>query len=403
MKADTSSAAPPQAVAELARNFSHHDEDLDDAFGTYRTLRAGCPVGRSERFGGFWFLTKYEDVHWAEQSPDTFSVQPSMLLPSLGNERPLIPLDIDPPRLQRYRRILLSAFAPVEIDVAEPMVRSVASGLIDEFVDRGLCDASLEFARPFPTLVFCKMAGFPEEDYDKFQGWIERLIYVRTHDPADAAAAAEAVIAYFLALGESRLRAAPQDDLVGRLLAAEIDGERLSLEEFADYCLLLFIAGLETTAWAVRASLHHLAEHPRDQQRLRQRPELIAPAVEEFLRCLAPVQGMARTTTRDIEVRGRRIPAGERLLLLFGAANRDEEVFADADNIVIDREDNPHLAFGLGGHRCLGANLGRRELRVALEEFLARIGDFGFATPEPPKWWGVGNLELAFTPSGDDL
>ncbi|HZD68098.1 MAG TPA: cytochrome P450 [Actinomycetes bacterium] len=383
-------------ASEVAGRFGHHDEDLDHAFETYRTLRSGCPVGRSERYGGFWFFTRYEDIYQAEQSPQTFSVSPSMLLPSFGNKRPLIPIDIDPPMLPRYRRILLPSFAPGRIDAVEPMVREVAHNLIDSFVLQGRCDASLEFARPFPTLVFIRMAGFPERDYDRFQDWVDRIIYVRTHDSPETARAAEEVSRYFLEFRERRLQEPPRDDLVGKLLAAEIDGRALTPEEFADYCFLLLVAGLETTAWAVRASLWHLAQHPQDQLLLRQRPELVASAAEEFLRCLSPVQAMARTLKRDVEVGGRRLQQGERVLLVFGSGNRDEDVFDDPDRVRVDREHNPHLAFGVGVHRCLGANLGRRELRVALEEFLRRIPEFRLETGEVPSWWGIGPLPLVF-------
>lgn len=381
---------------EIARTFGHHDEDLDRAFENYRGLRSGCPVGRSERYGGFWFLTRYEDIHRAEQDPESFSVAPGMLFPSIGNKRPLIPIDIDPPMLQKYRRILLTSFAPGQIDAVEPMVRATARGLIEAFAGRGRCDASIEFARPFPTLVFARMAGFPEEDYDRFQDWVERIIYLRTQDPDEAARAADEAIDYFLRLRERRLEEPPREDLVGTLLAAEVDGRPLSAEEFADYAFLLLLAGLETTAWAVRSSLWYLAQHPEDRRRLAEHPELVASATEEFLRCLAPVQAMARTLKRDVEVRGRCLKEGERVLLVFGAGNRDEEVFEEPDEIRIDRADNPHIAFGLGVHRCLGANLGRREVRVALEEFVARIPEFRLDTDVVPEWWGVGNLPLAF-------
>jgi cytochrome P450 len=389
----------PIRLEGAVRNFGHHDEDLDHAFDTYRVLRRECPVGRSERYGGFWFLTKYEDIYRAEQDPDTFSVAPSMLLPPFGNRRPLIPIDIDPPMLQKYRRILLPSFAPAQIDAVEPMVRQTARQLVGAFRSRGRCDASLEFARPFPMVVFCRMAGLPEEDFDRFQDWVDRIIYVRTHDPEETARAADEVAQYFMALRDRRLREPHREDLVGKLLEATIDGKSLTPEEFADYCFLLLIAGLETTAWAVRASLWYLAQHGA-RRRLVEHPELIAQATEEFLRCMAPVQAMARKLKKDVKVRGHHLPAGDRVLLVFGSGNRDEEVFDDPDTIQVDREDNPHFAFGVGVHRCLGANLGRREVRVALEEFLASIPEFWIDAERVPVWWGVGPLPLAFDANG---
>jgi len=316
-----------------------------------------------------------------------------MLLPSLGNERPLIPLDIDPPALQQYRRMLLPAFAPARIDRLEPFVRKVAADLIDDFGAAEVFDASLSYARILPMVVFAEMAGLPGEDYDRFQDWVERTLYGRTEDPVDAVKAATEADAYFRELRLRRLSEPERDDLIGNLLAGRIEGRPLSEDEFADYCFLLLIAGLETSAWSIRSALWHLAQHPDDRRRLASEPELLVKATEEFLRCLAPVQGMARTLTQDVEIRGQNLGAGERVLLLLGSGNRDEDVFADADSVVIDRGDNPHLAFGIGAHRCLGSNLGRREVRIGLEVLLARIPGFELADGDTP-WWGLGPLEL---------
>ncbi len=380
-------------MSTAPESFGHHGEDLDSIFSTYRALRTECPVGRSERYGGFWFLTKYEDIWDAEQNPKAFSVEQGMLLPSLGNERPLIPLDIDAPALQQFRRMLLPAFAPARIERLEPLVREVAEQLIDDFAGEDVFDASLSYARILPMVVFAEMAGLPKEDYDRFQDWVERTMYGRTENPEDAVVASKEVYAYFRALRLERLGEPERDDLVGCLLSGRIDGRGLSEDEFADYCFLLLVAGLETSAWSIRAALWHLAQHPDDRRRLVAEPGLMVKATEEFLRCLAPVQGMARTLREDVEVRGQQLAAGDRVLLLLGSGNRDEEVFADADTVVIDRGDNPHLAFGIGAHRCLGSNLGRREVRIGLETLLRRIPEFELADPGTP-WWGVGPLLL---------
>jgi len=380
----------------LPEGFGHHGKDLDSIFSTYQELRTTCPVWHSERYGGFWFLTKYEDIWAAEQNPKAFSVAQGMLLPSLGNERPLIPLDIDAPALQQFRRMLLPAFAPAKMERLEPLVREVAEQLIDGFADAEVFDASLSYARILPMIVFAEMAGLPREDYDRFQDWVERTMYGRTEDPADAVAAAKEVDAYFRELRRKRLDEPERDDLVGCLLSGSIDGRPISEDEFADYCFLLLVAGLETSAWSIRAALWYLAQHPEDRRRLVAEPELMVKATEEFLRCLAPVQGMARTLQQDVEIRGQVLAAGERVLLLLGSGNRDEEVFADADHVVIDRGDNPHLAFGIGSHRCLGSNLGRREVRLGLAVLLARIPDFELADSDE-QWWGVGPLLLRRT------
>lgn len=377
----------------VPENFGHHGGDLDTIFSAYRELRATCPVGKSQRYGGFWFLTRYEDIWSAEQNPDVFSVAQGMLLPSLGNERPLIPLDIDPPALQHYRRMLLPAFAPARIARLEPFVHGVAESLADAFAADEVFDASLSYARILPMIVFAEMAGLPKEDYDRFQNWVERMLYGRTEDPADAVEAAKEVDAYFRDLRRKRLDEPERDDLLGNLLAGHVEGRPLSEDEFADYCLLLLVAGLETSAWSIRSALWYLAQHPEDRRRLVSQPDLMVAATEEFLRCLAPVQGMARTLTHDVALRGQALRTGDRVLLLLGSGNRDEEVFTDADEVIIDRVDNPHLAFGIGAHRCLGSNLGRREVRVGLEVLLRRVPQFELVDPDVP-WWGLGPLPL---------
>lgn len=178
------------------------------------------------------------------------------------------------------------------------------------------------------------------------------------------------------------------------LLAAQIDGRQLSDQELVDYGFVLLTAGLDTTAWVIRAGLWHLAQHADDQRTLADDPSLVANASEEFLRCLSSVQAMARTAMRDVALDGCSVAEGDRVLIVFGSGNRDEEVFPDSDTIRVDRQPNPHMAFGVGIHRCLGSNLARRELRVAFEEFLARYPRFSLAPGSDPPWHGIGPLPL---------
>jgi cytochrome P450 len=237
------------------------------------------------------------------------------------------------------------------------------------------------------------LAGFPEEDWPKFDHWVDDIIYERTVDPERAWKAGQEVMDYFDELLKSREGTEHTGDLISYLLEAEIKGRKLTHDELLSYCYLLFVAGLDTTAWAIRSSLWYLAQNPEAQARLRDDPDLLPLAAEEFLRTLSPVQAMARTCKADTEVSGQQIKAGERVVLVFGAGNRDPEIYDDPDEIVLDRENNRHLAFGGGIHRCLGSNLGRQELVVALEEFLAAVDSFSLANPDEP-WHGVGPLTL---------
>lgn len=376
--------------------FEYHGKALDSIFETYRKLRSECPVGRSDKYGGFWYLAKNDDIYAAEQDHQTFSVAPSMLLPNFGTETPLIPIDIDPPAHMDYRRILLPLFTPAAIDTLTPRVNQVAHDLATAIDTSRSADISEAFARPLPTIIFSYLAGFPEEDWPRFDRWIDEIVYERVDKPEVASKAADEVFSYFDDLLKKRRGEPPRNDLVGYLLAAEVNGNPLSNEELLSYCFLLFLAGLDTTAWAIRSSVWWLAQHPDAQQQLRENPEAVPVAVEEFLRTLSPVQAMARTATRDVEVGGKQIRAGDRVVLSFGSGNRDEDKYERADEILIDREQNRHFAFGVGIHRCLGSNLGRREVVVALQQFLANVPPFSLADQDQP-WHGVGPLHIQFS------
>lgn len=375
------------------RNFDFHGPALDNIFDTYRELRDQCPVGRSEKHGGFWYLTSSDDIFAAEQDPQTYSVAPSMLLPAFGTEVPLIPIDIDPPDHTVYRKLLLPLFTPKATTRLEEGMHRTARELAAEVAQHDVVDVSATFARPMPTIIFSRLAGFPEKDWPKFDRWVDDIIYERTVDPDRAARAGHELMDYFDVLLTERADDSDTSDIVGHLLNVDIDGRKLTHDELLSYCYLLFVAGLDTTAWAIRSSLWYLAQNEEAQRRLRENPDLIPTAAEEFLRTLSPVQAMARTANTDTEVSGQQIKAGDRVLLVFGAGNRDPEIYDRPDEIVIDRENNRHLAFGGGIHRCLGSNLGRREMVVALEEFLEAVGPFSLANPDE-QWHGVGPLTL---------
>ena len=377
-------------------DFDFHGKALDNIFETYGQLRDKCPVGHSDKYDGFWFLTKRDDIFAAEQDPERYSVAPSMLLPSFGTDVPMIPIDIDPPKHWAYRRILLPLFTPQAMDKLEDGIRQIAretARKVLEVLEKDVADVSRMFARPVPTIVFSRVAGFPENDWPMFDAWVDDIIYARTEDPERARIAAQEVMDYFDDLLKSRKGSERKDDIIQKLLEAEVDGEPLSHEELISYCYLLFVAGLDTTAWAIRSALWYLGQNPGDQKRLRENPELTPMAGEEFLRTLAPVQAMARTCMADTEIRGQKIAAGERVVLVFGSGNRDPDVFDQPDKIQIDREENKHLAFGAGIHRCLGSNLGRRELVVALQEFLSIVPEFTLVDPSE-EWHGVGKLTI---------
>lgn len=378
--------------------FDFHGPALDGIWADYRAMHASCPVGRSSKYGGFAFIAKLEDIFAAEQDPETFAVAPSMLLPAFGTDVPMIPIDIDPPMHGHYRKILLPLFTPRMLDQLTPGIRETSRELAHAIATHDVADASKGYARAVVTIVFSRLCGFPEEDWPKFDQWVDDIIYERTADPDRAYAAGNAVRAYFDDLVTARRATPRRDDLISVLLEARIEnGRPLTHDELISYCYLLFVAGLDTTAWAIRAGLWYLARTPEAQTQLRAQPELIPAAAEEVLRMLSPVQAMARTCKRDTVVRDTEIKAGERVVLVFGAGNRDPDAFEDPNTIRFDRTKNRHLAFGGGIHRCLGSNLGRRELVIALEEFLATVPAFT-ADDESQPWYGVGPLTLRIHP-----
>ncbi|WLE00821.1 cytochrome P450 (plasmid) [Agrobacterium leguminum] len=382
-------------TSDVAKAFDYHGEALDNIFDTYAELRSKCPVGRSENHGGFWFVTKSDDIFAAEQDPSTFSVAPSMMFPPVS-EMQLPPIDIDPPEHGAYRKILLPLFTPQELKKLEEPIRTTAQNQAQEYLKMGSgADASYGYSRPVPMIIFGRLAGYPEADWVKFDEWIDDIFYERIHNPPKAEAAQKAVFDYFAALLDNWKDDPSSATLIDYLCRAKIDGRPLSRDELLRYCYLLFLAGLDTTAWAIRSGLWFLANNPDAQKKLRDDPSLIPLACEEFLRCLSPVQGMARTCLKDTVIRGQEIKKGERVVLVFGAGNRDEDVFPNPDKIDIERQENRHLGFGGGIHRCLGSNLGRRELVVGIEEFLKVVPEFRAADPSQ-KWHGVGPLNLTF-------
>lgn len=371
-------------------DFDFHGEALDTIFDDYATMRERCPVAWSDRHGGFWAITGYDDIHRAEHDPDTYSVAPSMILPSFATDRPLIPLDIDPPALTAYRQMLLPFFTPKRMDGLVHRTVEIAHELLDGYGDAGVVDAST-YARMLPTMVFSEYVGFPVEHAAQFDVWVEQIVFARTEDLPVALQAADDVYQYFREL-IARRRSDRGTDVISELIDAELGARTLTDDELLDICYLLFVAGLETSASTIRSGLWYLAQHPDDVARLVAEPSLVPTANEEFLRTLCPVQAMARTLRHDTVVDGVEMKAGDRVALVFGAANRDPSRFEAPDEVRIDRADNPHTAFGLGSHRCLGSNLARREINVALAEFLVRYPQFELAEPAP--WHGIGPLRL---------
>lgn len=359
----------------MKEDWEHFDhlQLRDDINSVYHDLRTKCPVAHSDQHGGFWVLSRFNDIYAAMHDPKTYSSAEGITVPSFGNVRPLIPLEVNPPEHGKYRRLLQPLFLPAEVAKLELNIRTITNTLLDSFVDQGTCDLATDFALRLPQTVIARLIGVPENYYGKFDEWVEGLAGEEKGD-RKARAAAEMYECLSGLMAERRKE--PRDDLISRLLAADIDGERLTDEEILDITFVLLPAGFETTATVMAHALWYLAEHPDAQVRLRTNPALIPSAVEEFLRYYTPNRSIARTLHADVELHGQQMRKGDKVIVLLPSANRDEEEFPEADQCILDRKENQHIAFGTGIHTCLGLHLARLEIKVALEEFLRRIPEF---------------------------
>jgi cytochrome P450 len=323
---------------------------------------------------------KHSDVVEALRTPEVFSSGFDAV--HIGQLRPLIPLQIDPPDHQTYRKLLDPLFAPRRVAQLEPQVRDLARGLVDAVVDEGGCDFNRAIAEPFPSTVFLGLLGLPVSRTDEFLELKNGIIRPPATTPEEREAMVNRTGQRIYRVLEEVIdarAAAPQDDFISGFLTAEIDGRRLSRDDVIDICYLFFLAGLDTVAASLDCMLAFLARHPDHRRQIVDDPAVIPHAVEELLRWETPVSGVVRMPTRDTELSGCPITAGQQVLVLLGSANTDEAFWERADEVDFHREVNKHLAFGGGVHRCLGSHLARLELRVLLDEWHARIPDYELA------------------------
>ena len=392
--ADAHEGLKPRApVADWATDFDHVDPGYAArAPEIWDELRGECPVAHSDRYGGTWLPVRHEDVCAIAKDTDTFSSNGVVV----NDGRPEIPPPVgfappitsDPPFHRIAREFLLPAFAPKPIEAKREATRQTCRELLDDLladVEAGqtdIVDAALSYTQHIPVRVIADMLGVPRSDGDQFRIFIHRIM---EQPGTEERVEYEDSIDFYLDTLIAARAAEPQDDLISRMTHATIEGHRLEHEHVRGTCGLLIIAGVDTTWSAIGASLWHMAQHPEDRRRWITDPEVRPFAVEEFLRFYAPVT-MARLVAEDTEFAGRSMRADDWVLLPFPAANRDPEAFEDAGEFVIDRLRNRHVAFGLGIHRCLGSNLARMELTVALEEWMERVPHFELADPAGVTW-----------------
>jgi cytochrome P450 len=394
--------------SDPARDLNLYDPAFtQDPHSRWRQLREGCPVAHSAEHGGYWILTRYHDIVSAANNPAAFSSRSVTVPRDLGGdataEQP--PITLDPPRHIDFRRLLLPGFSSRKIQDWRPAMERLARAAIASFIERGECDAALDYARAIPVGIICPLFGVPASMEAQFRHWGESLN--SSSDMRAAEAAASDMAAYLEAELDAR-RTDPRDDIITLVLHSSINGVPLSRSEMLGGLVLILIAGLDTVWNVLSNSLLYLAGAPADRRRLAADPGLIPQAVEEFLRYFAPASP-ARVSTVESCLDGTVIEADASVLLALPSGNRDPSVFDRPDDVILERRPNKHLAFGVGPHRCIGAPLARLELDVALTEWLAAIPEFRLRPGAEIRYsagqvWGPHSVPLTFpTPRGSAL
>jgi cytochrome P450 len=400
-------AATPGEPLVTSEWCAHHFDHLSPQMGTdlheaLDLMRAEHPVTWSDAWGGFWVVTRYADVLAVAQDWETYSSAQGVTVPWGPSKYPAIPEMIDPPEHRVFKRLINAYLTPSVVGQWEDATRAIVTRLIDAFVETGRCDFMADFARPLPGLAFFDLVlHAPSDELAE----VNRLSTAASIPTAPGAMEArETMLEWISGFVEARRAAAPRDDVVDAILHADIDGRPVTHEEIVGVIQLLLFGGLDTTAGALGMTMVRFCEVPAIPATLRADPSRVPEAAEELLRLDSPFVFIARTATRDTELGGQRIAKGDKVLVSWASANRDDEAFACPASFDIDRATNRHLAFGAGPHRCAGSNLARMNIRVALEEILARLTDIRLDEAAGPVTYHSGfsrtpaAVPITFTP-----
>ncbi len=362
----------------MQTTFPLHSPDFyaGDPYPAYRELRATAPVCWND-VTDFWALLKYEDIRFVSSSPALFSSTKGITIPDPALPNPVQEGNLifsDPPRHRQMRKLINSGFTKRRVALLEPKIREIVRGILDGIEPGSVHEFAEEIAAPLPTRMIAELIGAPPDDWEQFRAWSDAA--TGNADPEielDSLVAMGQLFEYFQKLIAAR-RVEPRDDLLSVLAEAEIDEHRLTDEDLLNFAFLLLVAGNETTRNLIALGTLALITHPDQCRLLVEDPTRIPLAVEEMLRWNSPVVHMARTATIDVEIRGQLIREGEVVVMLYGSANRDEDVFgADSEEFKVTRHPNPHIAFGCGEHSCIGAQLARLEATVMFDELLRRF------------------------------
>lgn len=377
----------------------------NDPHLAFTWMRANAPVYFDEA-NGVWGITRHADIKAIELDPATFS-NAGGIRPDSGPVPMMI--DMDDPAHQRRRKLVYNGFTPRRVRDSEARIRMVCDSIIDGVCERGSADLVRDIAAPLPMIMIGDALGVAPEDRDDLLRWSDELVGGLSGASSNEEAiirAANAFVEYqtYCARAvDERRESGAEDDLLGVLVHAEVDGERLKDDEVMHESLLILIGGDETTRHVISGGWEQLIGNPEQQEQLREQPELLGSAVEEMLRWVSPIRNMCRTVTRDVVFRDQPLREGQKVMLMYPSANRDESVFADPFTFDIERSPNEHLAFGFGTHFCLGSTLARMEISVMTERLLTRLPDLTLAGERPLRpanfVSGLERMPVTFTPT----
>ena len=395
--ADTVAAAIPERcpVSDVTTDYDMFDPDyLRDPFSAWAEMRDGCPIAHTDRYGGSWLPTKYDDLQalakmvpeLSSKSPIVIDMPEALVKDDATGYNAASPISADPPEQSWTRRALLPHFTPKGIGADHEYTKQLCHELIDGFIEDGKCDAAIDYAQQIPPRVIAKKLGVDEGMVDDFIEWVRGVLELGLQQPELRAKYRDIIRDYFAAEVADR-RANPKDDLITALCQTEHEGELLPDGVVIGMCNLQLVAGIDTTWSSIGSALWHFAGHEDDRRLMVAEPELWDTAVEELLRFYAPVT-MARNAAEDVEYGGVEFKKGDKILMNFPGANHDPDHFEDAHEVHLDRQRNRHVAFGIGIHRCAGSNLARMEMEVALKTWFERIPEFTLSDPDAVTWAG---------------
>jgi len=389
-------STPP--VSDWTSDYDIFDSGyINDPVPVWDELRDTCPIAHTDRWGGSWLPTKYDDVQaMSKMVPELSSTRPLVTDLAMdvdgdggSSEAPVInapPISADPPLATWTRRLILPTFAPRAVERYRPYTEQLCHELVDSFIENGSADAATDYAQQIPPRVIAHLLGVDPGMADDFTDWVRGVLELGLSDPVIRAESREKIFGFLTSEVEDRM-ANPRDDFLSNLLAQEHEGDSISPNIVVGMANLLLVAGIDTTWSSIGSALWHLGTFESDRRWLAGDDELFPSAIEELLRAYSPVT-MARVATEEVDIGDVTICPGDKVLMNFPGANMDPKVFENPHEVQLDRQRNRHVAFGAGIHRCAGSNLARMEMDIALRVWMERIPEFVVSSPDEVTWAG---------------